>query len=65
MIRVHVMGQGPPDPEQFADALRAIADDIASGGWSGDSIVDVWSGRSDSIELRPGRGRRPGPTRER
>lgn len=47
MIRLHVLGDGPPEPNDFADALRAIADDIALGGWAGDTIVDGWTGRTD------------------
>lgn len=58
MIRLHVMGDGPPEPYGFAAALRAIADDIAAGGWAGDSIVGegdnrvfvAWSLTWDRIE---------------
>lgn len=47
MVRIHIVGKHPGDGKDFALALHAIADDIASGGWSGETIVDAWSGRTD------------------
>lgn len=53
MIRLHVMGDEnrPPNAAHFAEALRAIANDIEWGGLSGDAIVEAWDGRSDEVSL--------------
>lgn len=54
MIRLSILGEMPKDDGQIlSEALHAIADDIATGGWSGDSIVDAWSGRTDVDLGRP------------
>ena len=45
MIRLHLSGDHPTSGDLLADVLRAVADDIALGARSGETVVEAWVGR--------------------
>jgi hypothetical protein len=51
VIRLHLSEDRRPDSAVLADVLRAVADDIALGGRSGETILESWVGRDIDFGL--------------